>query len=96
MQLMNSEKSLGLGLNMPKNGTPEKEAKQPARKVVDKKSVDYDDTEFLEKMFSNADPDIRNLNPKTLTASHSKGELPKVASKQELSAAQQSVATADL
>ena len=95
MQLMNSEKSLGLGLNMPKNGTPEKEAKQ-AKKVVEKKSVDYDDTEFLEKMFSNADPDIRNLNPKTLTASHSKGELPKVASKQELSAAQQSVATADL
>ena len=26
-----------------------------------KQSVDYDDTEFLEKMFSNVDKDIRNI-----------------------------------
>ena len=27
-----------------------------------KQSVDYDDTEFLEKMFSNVDSDIRNIS----------------------------------
>jgi len=30
-----------------------------------KQSVDYDDTDFLQKMFSNVDSDIRNLNKNT-------------------------------
>ena len=31
-------------------------------KQFGKQSVDYDDTEFLQKMFSNVDSDIRNLS----------------------------------
>lgn len=33
-----------------------------ASKQFGKQSVDYDDTEFLQKMFSNVDSDIRNLS----------------------------------
>lgn len=31
-------------------------------KQFGKQSVDYDDTDFLQKMFSNGDSDIRNLS----------------------------------
>ena len=77
MQLMNSEKSLGLGLNYaekgiagvdkmptmdkPPNRSLSKEQRL-ASKHVEKQSVDYDDTEFLQKMFSNKDADIKIMN----------------------------------
>ena len=101
MQLMNSEKSHGLGIafNADKLGSAspfdiagglkdsrKKVGVSSAEKLVEertrsqdtknftnrahsinvkhfegKQSVDYDDTEFLQKMFSNCDSDIRNL-----------------------------------
>jgi hypothetical protein len=42
MQLMNSEKSLGVSEN---------------------KTVEYDESEFLQKMFSNGDNEIKNIEP---------------------------------
>jgi hypothetical protein len=62
MQLMNSDKSLGLGMgSISKNGL-ENEEEQPRKKEkYSKKSVDYDDTDFLQKMFSNGDAEIKNI-----------------------------------
>lgn len=94
MQIMNSEKSLGLQVNaaangqydyaLPKNadaapesGGDQEEPNLAGRirnhrdrvhsstvnnKQFGKQSVDYDDTDFLQKMFSNGDKDIRNLS----------------------------------
>ena len=93
MQIMNSEKSLGLQVNSAANGqydyslpkgdaTLETGADQEEPNVAGrirnhrdrvhsstvnnkqfgKQSVDYDDTDFLQKMFSNGDSDIRNLS----------------------------------
>jgi len=39
--------------------------RQIVSRHVEKKSVDYDDTEFLQKMFSNKDADIKILNKNT-------------------------------
>ena len=39
-------------------------------KQFGKQSVDYDDTEFLQKMFSNVDSDIRNLSKNNNVGGH--------------------------
>jgi len=96
MQIMNSEKSLGLQINSannvqydyansknaletvaPESGGDNEEPNIGGRnrlnkdkihsstmntKQFGKQSVDYDDTDFLQKMFSNGDNDIRNLS----------------------------------
>lgn len=58
MHLMNSEKSLGLGM-----GNISTKAIETVNEVKrkEKLSVDYDDTHFLQKMFSNNDNEIKNL-----------------------------------
>ena len=61
MQLMNSEKSLTLGIGgISKNAL---ESEEEFAKNVNKKSVDYDDTDFLQKMFSNGDNEIKDVEP---------------------------------
>lgn len=63
MQLMNSEKSLGLGIGgISKNNLDTEEDLIKKDKFNNKPSVDYDDTDFLQKMFSNGDNEIKNIS----------------------------------
>jgi hypothetical protein len=61
MQLMNSDKQLGLGINsISKNALEtEEDLARPSKEKFNKQSVDYDDTDFLQKMFSNGDNEIK-------------------------------------
>lgn len=62
MQLMNSDKSLGLGIgSISKNALETEEEVRKKEKFNNKQSVDYDDTNFLQKMFSNGDNEIKNI-----------------------------------
>lgn len=62
MHLMNSDKSLGLGMgSISKTALETEEEIRKKEKFTNKQSVDYDDTDFLQKMFSNGDKEIKNL-----------------------------------
>jgi hypothetical protein len=68
MQLMNSDKQLGLGMgSISKNALETEEDLVRPPKKNNKQSVDYDDTDFLQKMFSNGDNEIKIIEtePKT-------------------------------
>ena len=62
MHLMNSDKSLGLGMGSSVSKTVlETEEELRKKENFNKQSVDYDDTDFLQKMFSNGDNEIKNI-----------------------------------
>ena len=61
MQLMNSDKQLGLGMGSISKNALETEEENRSKEKYIKQSVDYDDTDFLQKMFSNGDNEIKNI-----------------------------------
>ena len=62
MHLMNSDKSLGLGMgHSTSKNVLETEEEVRKKEKFNKQSVDYDDTDFLQKMFSNGDNEIKNI-----------------------------------
>ena len=61
MQLMNSDKQLVLGMGSISKNAMETEEENRSKEKYIKQSVDYDDTDFLYKMFSNGDNEIKNI-----------------------------------